>query len=87
MCLNLVCFTWSNSYKALKSPISNVDFMVIVPHFDSTTDLKVYDLNFRIIFVVALCRKGVQPFKLAAKRRKVFDMSKFSPISCNFQVQ
>ena len=68
MCLNLVCFTWSNFYKALKSPISNVDFMAIAPHFDSMTDLKVYDLNFIIIFVVALCRKGVLSIQKIASR-------------------
>ena len=32
-------------------------------------------------------RQELQPFKLASKGREAFDISRFSPISCNFQVQ
>ena len=67
MCLNLACFTWSNSYEPLKSPISNVDSMAVAPY--DRYFLKVYDLNFRMNFFVALFGKGVSSIQNIASRR------------------
>ena len=37
--------------------------------------------------VMHCIRQKLQPFKFASKGREAFDISKFSPISCNFQAQ
>ena len=42
----------------------------------------------RIRTIVMRCiRQELQPFKLASNGREAFDISKFSLISCDFQVQ